>query len=101
MRIALLISNTGTGTNLQAIIDGIDTGKIEAEICAVISDTVSALGLERARKHNLKIEICPAKEVLLPLLQKINPDFICFCFTSNLNSFMFLASLNSTLWSKN
>ena len=77
MRIALLISNTGTGTNLQAIIDGIDTGKIEAEICAVISDTVSALGLERARKHNLKIEICPAKEVLLPLLQKINPDFIC------------------------
>jgi len=77
MRIAILISNTGTGTNLQAIIDGVSEGKIKAEICAVISDTPEALGLERARKHNLKIEICQKKEDLLSLLQKLNPDYIC------------------------
>jgi len=77
MRIAILISNTGTGTNLQAIIDGVSEGKIKAEICAVISDTPEALGLERAKKHNLKIEICQKKEELLPLLQKLNPDYIC------------------------
>lgn len=77
MKIAVLISNTGTGTNLQAIIDGIDSGRIKGEICAVVSDTVEALGLERARKHNLKIEICPSKSDLLPLLQKLNPDYIC------------------------
>ena len=77
MKLAILISNAGTGTNLQAIIDGIDAGEIKAEICAVISDTASALGLERAQKHNLKIEICGTKEALLPLLQKINPDFVC------------------------
>lgn len=77
MRIVILVSNTGTGTNLQAIIDGIEKNKINAEICAVVSDTTDALGLERARKHNLKIEICPKKESLLPLLQKLNPDFIC------------------------
>ncbi|MDP2947760.1 MAG: formyltransferase family protein [Nanoarchaeota archaeon] len=77
IKLAVLISNAGIGTNLQAIIDGINARKIKAEICAVISDTPDALGLERARKHILKIEICPKKEELLPLLQKINPDFIC------------------------
>ncbi|MEI6280703.1 MAG: formyltransferase family protein [bacterium] len=75
-KLAILISNTGTGTNLQAIIDGIEKGKINAEICAIISDTTDALGLERAKKHNLKIEICEKKEFLLPLLQKLNPDYI-------------------------
>lgn len=71
-KLVVLISNTGTGTNLQAIIDGIDAKKINAEICCVISDTTDSLGLERARKHNLKIEICKTKEELLPLLQKFN-----------------------------
>jgi phosphoribosylglycinamide formyltransferase-1 len=76
IKIAVLISDVGTGTNLQAIIDGVESGKIKAEICAVVSDTNEALGLERARKHNLEIEICEAKEALLPLLQKLNPDYI-------------------------
>ena len=77
MKIVVLISNTGTGTNLQAIIDGVVSGKIKGEISAVISDTTDALGLERARKHNLNIEICPKKEDLLPLLKKLNPDYVC------------------------
>lgn len=77
LKLVILISNAGTGTNLKAIIDGIDAGKINVEICAVISDKADALGLERARAHNLKIEICPDKEILLPLLKKLNPDYIC------------------------
>ncbi len=76
-RLAILISNIGTGTNLQAIIDGITQKKINAEIVAVISDAKDSKGLERAKKHNLPIEICPKKEDLLPLLQKLNPDYIC------------------------
>ena len=76
-KLVVLISDAGTGTNLQAIIDGIEQGKINAEIIAVISDKADAPGLERARKHNLDIEICSKKEDLLALLQKLNPDFIC------------------------
>lgn len=76
-RIAVLISNKGTGTNLQAIIDGVESGKINAEIVAVVSDTLDAKGLERARKHKLSIKICPKKEELLPLLKRLNPDYIC------------------------
>lgn len=77
LKLAVLVSNAGTGTNLQAIIDGINAGRIKAEICAVISDKTNALGLERAKKHNLRTEICPAKEALLSLLQKLDPDYIC------------------------
>ncbi len=76
IKLVILISNTGTGTNLGAIIDGINNGKIMSQICAVISDTKDALGLERAKNHNLKIKICEKKEALLPLLQEINPDYI-------------------------
>lgn len=80
-KIVVLISDAGTGTNLQAIIDGVETSKINADILEVVSDTPAALGLERARKHNLNIEICKSKDELLPLLQKINPKnelmYIC------------------------
>ncbi|PIR68063.1 hypothetical protein COU49_02700 [Candidatus Nomurabacteria bacterium CG10_big_fil_rev_8_21_14_0_10_35_16] len=75
-KLAILISNTGTGTNLKSIIDGVNSGKIKAEITAVVSDTRNALGLKHAEENNLKIEICPKKEELLPLLQTLNPDYI-------------------------
>lgn len=75
--LAVLISDKGTGTNLQAIIDGAKNAKIKGKIVVVISDTPQALGLQRARKHRLKIAICRQKEELLPLLKKYNPDFIC------------------------
>lgn len=76
LKLVILISNTGTGTNLQAIINGIKERKINAEISAVVSDTSDALGLEHAKNHNLKIEICPKKEALLLLLQTLQPDYI-------------------------
>ncbi len=76
-KLVVLISNKGTGTNLQAIIDGIEQKKINARIIAVISDAEDAQGLQRAIKHNLQIEICPKKEDLLPILQKLNPNYIC------------------------
>jgi len=77
MKLAILISNTGTGTNLQAIIDAIKEGKLNAEITAVISDKIDSLGLERAKKNNLRIEICSKKEDLKNLLDKLNVDYIC------------------------
>ncbi|MBP7832544.1 MAG: hypothetical protein KA035_02115 [Candidatus Levybacteria bacterium] len=78
-KLAVLISNTGTGTNLQAIIDGIKNKKIHAEIVAVVSDTPDAMGLERAKKYNLPIIISSKKEELLDILKKTHPDYICLC----------------------
>ncbi|MBI4079063.1 MAG: hypothetical protein HY429_02080 [Candidatus Levybacteria bacterium] len=75
--LAVLISNKGTGTNLQAIIDGVKNKKINATIAIVISDTEDAFGLTRAKKNHLPIALCPKKENLLPLLQKNNIDYVC------------------------
>jgi phosphoribosylglycinamide formyltransferase 1 len=77
MNIAVLISNTGTGTNLKAIIEGVNSGKIKTTITTVICDKEDALGLQHARDNQLPIKICQKKEELLPLLKNLNPDYIC------------------------
>lgn len=55
--IAVLISDKGTGTNLQAIIDAVETGDINGKISVVVSNTFKAFGLERAKKHNIPTEV--------------------------------------------
>ncbi|MFH0799259.1 MAG: phosphoribosylglycinamide formyltransferase [Pseudomonadota bacterium] len=44
---------SGNGTNLQAIIDAAETGRIDAEVSAVVSDQAGAPALERARRHKI------------------------------------------------
>ena len=52
LRTVVLVS--GGGTNLQAIFDAIDAGKItNTEISAVISNNANAYALERARKRGV------------------------------------------------
>lgn len=48
LRIAVLAS--GRGSNLQALIDAIATGQIDAELVGVFSDKADAFALERARR---------------------------------------------------
>ena len=51
MRIGIL--GSGSGSNLQAIIDAIDAGTLDAEIGLVLSDVPGAYILERAAKRGL------------------------------------------------
>ena len=44
---------SGSGSNLQAIIDTIENGSLAAEVTCVISNNVSAFALERARRHGI------------------------------------------------
>ncbi len=53
--IGVLIS--GTGTNLQAIIDKIEQGILDAKIKVVISNNPSAFGIKRAKDHNIPCEV--------------------------------------------
>ncbi len=50
-RIGILVS--GGGSNLQAIIDFIEDGKMEAEIAVVISNKPGVFALERASRHGI------------------------------------------------
>ncbi|HEX9093517.1 MAG TPA: phosphoribosylglycinamide formyltransferase [Coriobacteriia bacterium] len=47
MRLGVLIS--GSGTNLQALLDASAAGELDADVVVVISNHQAALGLERAR----------------------------------------------------
>jgi len=51
LKIGVLAS--GSGSNLQAIIDNIEAGHLPAEIACVISNNAAAYALERARRHGI------------------------------------------------
>jgi len=60
MRIAVLCS--GSGTNLQAIIDGVKSGYIPAKIAFVLSDKKDAFALERAKRAGIETIVLNPKE---------------------------------------
>lgn len=60
VNIGVLVS--GSGTNLQAIIEAIEAGKIKGKICMVISDNSDAYALKRANKHNIETQYINYKE---------------------------------------
>ena len=84
LRVVVMVS--GVGTNLQAIIDAVDNGKItNTEIVGVISNNAGAYALERAAKHNIPaLCISPKKyenrdafnDALLEETKKFKPDLI-------------------------
>lgn len=84
LRLAVLVS--GGGTNLQAIMDAIDSGKItNAEIVTVISNNAGAYALERAKNYGVEGLLLSPKnfetreqfnEKLLEALKERNIDLV-------------------------
>lgn len=84
LRVCVCVS--GGGTNLQAIIDAIDAGKItNAQIVRVISNNKTAYALERAKEHQIDaIAVSPKdyetrelfNEALLQTINEVQPDLI-------------------------
>lgn len=81
--IVILIS--GSGSNMQAIIDAVDSGDIPGHISAVISNRPDAFGLERAQAAGIHTELLDhtefkSREIFdLNLIRKIDefePDLV-------------------------
>ena len=60
LRLGVLIS--GSGSNLQAIIDAIEQNNLHAQVRIVISNKPDAYGLTRAQSHGLPIAIISHKD---------------------------------------
>lgn len=80
---AVLIS--GSGTNLQAIIDEVATGHLELDLSVVLSNQPQAAGLERATKAGIGTECIrhqdyPQREhfdaALVETLDRYRPDLV-------------------------
>ena len=53
----LLVLISGSGTNLQVIIDQCENGTIPAQVCGVISDEPQAKGLQRAKNARIQTTV--------------------------------------------
>ena len=60
VNLGVLVS--GSGSNLQAIIDNIEAGRVDAKIKVVVSNIPDVYSLERAKKHNIPSVIIRHKE---------------------------------------
>lgn len=58
---SLVVLISGEGSNLQAIIDAIQQGKLPVQIAAVISNRPDAAGLERAKRAGINTEVIEAR----------------------------------------
>lgn len=84
LRVCVCVS--GGGTNLQAIMDAIDSGKItNAEIVRVISNNKTAYALERAKNHGIDaVAVSPKdyetrelfNQALLDTINEVQPNLI-------------------------
>ncbi|MEI7892433.1 MAG: phosphoribosylglycinamide formyltransferase [Myxococcales bacterium] len=60
MRLGVLVS--GSGTNLQAILDAVATGALDASVAVVISNVSTAAGLARASNAGVATEVVNHRE---------------------------------------
>lgn len=60
MNIAVFCS--GSGTNLQAIIDGVTQGKIKANLSLILSDNPESFALVRAKRAKIKTVVVESKD---------------------------------------
>lgn len=74
VKIAVLIS--GSGTNLQSIIDAISRKEINGEIALVVSNRKNAYGLERAKNAGIKAEWIKNEDLLIKRLQEEKIELI-------------------------
>jgi phosphoribosylglycinamide formyltransferase-1 len=84
LRLGVLVS--GRGSNLQAIIDASEAGRIDAVVAVVISDVADAFALERARTHGIEAAFVDSRlfdtkeafdAAVIDLLRKREVDLVC------------------------
>lgn len=82
-RVVVLIS--GSGSNLQALIDGVKSGALPVDLVAVISNRPGVLGLERAANANIPTEVLDHKtfthresfdQALMARIDSYEPDLV-------------------------
>lgn len=74
LKIAVFVS--GSGSNLQSLIDATKTSSINGEIVLVVSNRKNAYGLERAKNAGIQAECIKDDQLLIQRLKEKDVDFI-------------------------
>lgn len=103
-RLVILIS--GSGSNLQALIDATRSGALDAEVACVISNKASVLGLQRAEQAGIPTQVLPhhgyaSREdydaALLAAVQQYAPDLVLLAGFMRILTPVFVAPLYGKL----
>ena len=103
IRIGVLAS--GSGSNLQALIDAVQDGRIDGRIAAVVCNVPGARALERARVAGVPAELLPSKGVadreaydreVVARLRAHEVDLICLAGWMRIVTPAFLAAFAAT-----
>jgi formyltetrahydrofolate-dependent phosphoribosylglycinamide formyltransferase len=70
----LVVLISGNGSNLQALIDSVAAGDLDAEVAAVISSRADAFGITRAQRAGIPTEIVNMKAALATGRDRIEFD---------------------------
>ncbi len=82
---SLVVLVSGAGSNLQAIIDATKNGQLNAKIKAVISNRVTAKGLDRAAREDITTHVIDHKQylsreafdrALMQVIDESKPDLV-------------------------
>ena len=82
---SLVVLISGSGSNLQAIIDAIKNQILDAEIKAVICNKADAKGLQRAAKENIKTYVVDHKkftdresfdQAMIDIIDPLQPELV-------------------------
>lgn len=81
----VVVLSSGTGTLLQALIDAVECGDVDARVVAVVSDQADAPALDRARSHGIAAVAHPFRKggdrlawdrELADLVSGFDPDLV-------------------------
>lgn len=104
-KLKLVILGSTRGTNMQAIIDAIQSNQIDASIEFVISNRKSAYILQRAQDHNISSKFISAKglareeydKLLVDEIQKYNPNIILLVGFMRILSHVFIKAFEGKI----
>ncbi|MGL4544338.1 MAG: phosphoribosylglycinamide formyltransferase [Plesiomonas sp.] len=92
----IVVLASGNGSNLQAILDACESGRIQGQVTAVISDRADAFALERAQSANIPAEVLRQRDfadrdsfdaALAEAVSRYQPDLVVLAgFMRVLNS---------------
>ena len=99
MTTRLVVLASGNGSNLQAIIDAYETGSLNAQVVAVISDNSNAYALQRAAQHSIACCVVDATNTsrsefnaqLARAVSEFKPDIVVLAGFMRLLTMEFLA----------
>lgn len=103
---SLVVLISGSGSNLQAIIDAVKNHTLDAEIKAVISSKPDAKGLQRASKENIPTYVVDHKQfadresfdqAMIDIIDPIQPELVILAGFMRILSDVFITHYHQRL----